>query len=386
VSTEQIRKRQSNRYRVLRTLQRSGPMSRSRLSDGLGIRKSSIGSIIRELLASGLVQEETPANTRSRIGIAGQQHSVLSASVTREATEVAEVTTDGTCLRRRHLAHTNGSDPNRLLPWLAHELARMLCESDRTVIGAGVAVPGLVDPHTGHCLRSVNLDNWRDVSVRSAITGRLSLPVFVDNDVRAQLWSCTWFDRLAGDDDNVIYVHLDDGVACAVMVHGRRIVGERFAAGEIGHVCAGDEGRLCTCGKLDCLETYCCREAIASEIRKVRPQVQLSSAADIAHAAAENPFVVNVLDRVTQRLARSLTGLVAAIDPHTVVLGTASREFSALIHPLLQRHLYAELIGLDAGDAGIAIADDVATSTLRGIAGLVIERFFRDGAGLTEDD
>jgi predicted NBD/HSP70 family sugar kinase len=108
--------------------------------------------------------------------------------------------------------------------------------------------------------------------------------------------------------------------------------------------------------------------------------MRLKTASDLAARAEEDPLVLNVLDRAARRLARALAGLIAATDPHSLVIGTADRRFSSILHDLLKRHLYTELIGLSGHDAQLVVADPVEDSALRGIAGLVIDRAFAGGA------
>ena len=86
-----------------------------------------------------------------------------------------------------------------------------------------------------------------------------------------------------------------------------------------------------------------------------------------------------VLDRATGRLARALTGTIATLDPEALVIGSSSKAFSTLVQPLLQRHLYTELIGFDAREAEIVIAEPTRATTLTGVAGMVVERVFASG-------
>ena len=78
-------------------------------------------------------------------------------------------------------------------------------------------------------------------------------------------------------------------------------------------------------------------------------------------------------------LARALAETVATIDPEVLVIGSADRAFSELLCPLLQRHLGDELMGLDARDTEVLIADPVEQTTIKGVAAVVIDKAFRLG-------
>jgi len=380
LSSEQIRKRIINQCAVLKSLHFDGPQRRAELSRRCSIRKTSVTNIVAELLEGGLVAEEEPGSRRSRVTLNSERYHVLAANVVPGAVRLSRIFLDGREEDAEEHAVPSPSDPGAVAELLGTRFARMRKRGGKTM-GAGVAIPGLVDPDKGSVIYSVNLGQWRDVPLADLVGKRAGTTVLVDNDVRCQLWSCAWFDRLAAVHECILYLGILDGVACSTIVHGRRVLGGRFAAGEIGHVRAGDEGRLCPCGKTDCLESYASVPAILGELHALRPDLELASAADVARAAADDRAVENVLDRVAMRLARALAGIVAALDPEVLVVGSADRAFSELLRPLLQRHLRAELMGLDARDTEVLIADPVDLTTLKGMAGLVIDEAFRTGPG-----
>lgn len=376
---DQISKRRKNQYAVLRALHFGGSLSRGRISAITGIRKSSITSIVAELLGLNVVREERPGNTRSRIRLDNEHFHTLSLSVTTRTLKVCRVFLDG---RMEEIAHHDiegRTTPDVVLPLLSQEIKAATSAGLQHVVGIAVAVPGIVDPIQGRALYVANLMGWKQVAIRETIQNETGLDVFVDNDVRCQLWACAWFDRWARETGNFVYLTLHEGIACALMTHGQRITGEHFSAGEIGHIRAGDEGRLCSCGRTDCLEAYCSIPAIQAEIWKVRPGLQILNARAIVKAAREDPAIINILDRIAQRMSRAIAPLVVSIDPRALILGSPDQAFSELMQPLLQRHLYSELLGLFSQDAEIRIAGEVEDNTIRGAAGLVIDHAFKEG-------
>ncbi len=379
MGSEQIRKRRSNRYTVLKMLHYEGPVRRGKIGSDHSIRKSSITSIVAELIRSGIVREADPGNPRSLIHLDTERYHAVAASVTPRACKFARVYLDGQMRDVAEISLGTRRDAEHVLGVLTRGLSALLAGRDRKVLGVGVAMPGTLDPRTGLSIYAAHLDRWRNIPVGAELQKQLDCPVLVDNDVRCQLWSCAWFDRLARDSENTIYINIHDGVACSIITHGRRIVGEHCAAGEIGHVRVGEEGRVCQCGRTDCLEAYCSIPGILEEIQRARPDIKLQSATAIAAAAESDTVVRNVLDRVAQRMARSLSGLVAVVDPHTLVIGTPDRAFSELLSKHLAPHLYTELIGMSMRDAHVVIADGVETTTIKGAAGLVIDQAFASG-------
>lgn len=376
MASEQTTKRMLNQRAILRALHLEGPLRRTILSESLAIRKSSVSNIVSDLLATGILCEEQPGRLRSAVGLDRDKFHVITAALTAHDLHIARVYLDGTMGERTTESIQLDGGKETIIEQIAAGMKQLLQNHGGHILGMGVATPGIVDPVSGRCIQAVNIPGWKDVDLGCILAENLKRPVRVDNDVRCQLRACTWFDRLGRDADNVIYLHVHEGVACAIMSRGRLIVGDRFTAGEIGHVSAGNEGRVCTCGRADCLETYCSLPAILREILTVCPDSSVENAADIAGVAGDLPAIERVLDRVALRLGQALAGLVAAIDPHTLVIGTSDKRFSELLKPPLERHLYNELIALHARDAEVRTTDDVVTMSLKGAAAAVIDTAF----------
>lgn len=56
--------------------------------------------------------------------------------------------------------------------------------------------------------------------------------------------------------DHFIVITLGTGLGSGIIIDGKLLLGADGFAGELGHVCAVVNGRICGCGKCGCLETY----------------------------------------------------------------------------------------------------------------------------------
>jgi predicted NBD/HSP70 family sugar kinase len=373
---EKIEQRNRNRDAILRALHFEGPLQRSELSARLRIRKSSVTSIAAELLRAGLVAALEPRRPRSPLRLEPGRHPVTAARLTRHDLHVATVGLDGSVRDERVRPLKGSTRPADLIDLLAQAIG----PARPGALGAGVALPGLIDPAEGVVRFAAPFEGWRDVPLAAELARRLRRPVRVDNDIRCQLWASAWFDRLLKEFESLLYVGITDGVACALIVHGRRVLGGCRAAGEIGHVRAGTEGRRCACGKTDCLETYCSLPALREELRRAKPALAAGTPDELARRAAGDPASAAVLARATSRLAQVIAPLLAAFDPDAVVLGSASRDLSELLHAPLEQALRAERVGIEPRCAVLRVAEPEGVATLKGIAALVIEDAFRSGS------
>ncbi len=384
MSSEQIRKRRSNEEALLRELHFRGMLSRSELSRRLDIRKSSVTNIVTDMLERGILIEEHPEAPRSRVGLNGGAMRTLTAYLTPGEIRVSEILGDGTVSGIAREKTSRGTLPSDLLAKTAQMLGAELKAARlarRPMIGVGVAVPGTVDPRIGRGIHAVNLRQWKDIEAGRILEAELGIPVRVENDAHCQLLGNTWFRTDLVGYRNLLYVSLQEGVVAVGMVGGKVLSGKHFAAGEIGCLRAGSEGRRCTCGKSDCLQTYVSTPALVNSLNRKRPGRSFHNVAELASAVAgtEDPDLLGDVHAALEPLAPIVATMTAMLDPDAIVLATEDAAFSDLVRPLLESHLNREMLGLYAQAVRVVVADDVEKATLRGVASVLIRRAFRNG-------
>jgi predicted NBD/HSP70 family sugar kinase len=374
--TEQMRKRMGNRNRILRALHLQGPLQRTALARACSVRKSSVTSILDELIGVRLLCDVQPGRARSPVEINARQLSVLAASVTRDEMRIARVRLDGEIEDEERTPLSAQAIPGAILKTLEQSLRAAL--DRKPALGIGLALPGMVDARHGLGVYAANLHQWRDVPVRDHLAARLGIPVIIDNEIRCGFWASLWFERLLNSHQDIVYVTISEGVGGAVFMNDRMIHGSRFSAGELGHVRAGDEGRRCGCGKMDCLETYASLPAMLREVAELCPESSpVPDAEALSKIARTHPVAANVLDREMARLARVLAHVVAALDPSLILLGNQHRGFYETVRPMLEKHLHVELGAMPSGAIEIEIAQSQESAALKGAAALVIQDMFQ---------
>lgn len=120
----------------------------------------------------------------------------------------------------------------------------------------GIGVPGLLDRKAGLSLFSPNFPGWENVPVKEWFENCLGIPVFIDNDVRMNLYG-EWKFGAGRGKENLVLLTLGTGLGSGVVMDGRALYGATDSAGEIGHMNVYYEnGRPCRCGSSGCLGRY----------------------------------------------------------------------------------------------------------------------------------
>jgi predicted NBD/HSP70 family sugar kinase len=265
--------RRHNRALVLRTMFREGPLSRADLARVTHLTRVTTSDLVAELLAEGLVEE---LGTREGTGRVGKPATLLGVvpdarlTIALDASDderfrAAIVDLSGKVLERR-AAERDGRSGDE-----AVALARALCadlasSADRPLLGVGVGSPGLVDPR-GIVLEAPNLA-WHGLDLVAALN-RLGAPVHVANDANAAVLGELGLGGAA--DRSLFLVKVGHGVGAGLVLDGHLVVGDRFAAGEIGHVVVDPDGERCACGRTGCLETAIAAPRLRRRVRAGDP-------------------------------------------------------------------------------------------------------------------
>lgn len=368
MAAEQILKRVHNQYQILRTLHFDGALRRTELARRHGIRKNSITSIVDELLDRGFVVEDNPDSLRSRLYLEAKKHHVVTAAVKPNEILFGRVFLDG---RLEPLSSVKApANSRQILTLIAQRFRREIEGSENSIVGLGVAVRGYVDPLKGVGIYASHLPDWRDVPVGDFIREKIGHAVLVDNDARCSLWEHAWFERLLREHLNILYVLVTEGVGSASIINGRRHVGARFQAGEIGQIILP--------GETERIEELCALPTLIAEARKLRPSEKIQSAGDLVALAKTDRAIDAIIDRAVERLSPILASAAMVADPDILLVGSSDRSFSEWLRPKLAQSLRAHgCTGLH--DAHVLAAESEDDTMLRGMAGLVIEQAFKSG-------
>jgi predicted NBD/HSP70 family sugar kinase len=337
--------RSSNLALVLRTVCAEGPLSRADVAVRTGTTRATAARLVDELVAGRLLDEgERPAPPRrgrpatpllpgARVGALGLQvdAGLLAARVLDlRGRVVAERVEEDDLV---------GSDPVDTLARLGVLAAGLLAGMPAGLrpVGAGLALPGLVDVAAGALLRAPNL-GWSDVPAADLLAAHLPTELRPVLGNEADLAARTVAETAPGRPGplrDFLYLSGQIGIGGAAVLGGRVVTGSAGWAGEVGHVCVDPAGPACRCGSTGCLEQYAGRHALltAAGLPLDTPPVDVV-------ARAEDPDVRRALDAAADALGIALAGVVNVLDLPAVVLGG---HLAALAEPLRPR--LEELLG-----------------------------------------
>jgi predicted NBD/HSP70 family sugar kinase len=341
--------RRHNLSLLLRLLHQSGALSRSEIGGALGMTRSTIGELVADLRARGLVEEGDPA----RLGSPGRPSlvarpnpegaAVITAEIAVNSLSAAVVGLGGRILHRARATHQSRrlavdqtiEDVGKLI-----QTALASIPPDCWVAGLGIAVAGVVSRSDGLVHFAPNL-GWRDVPLGRLVADRLGscLPVVIANEADlGALAEHTWGAGVGVN--HLIYVTSEVGVGGGLVIDGRLLVGAAGCAGEVGHVQVNPNGVQCRCGAIGCWETEIGGPAMLRRIgiaeKSYKPEAVTRLLRD---AAWGDPVALAAVEDVGRWLGTGLAGLVNVFNPQRVVLG----GFLGTMWPVVEHIVQAEL-------------------------------------------
>jgi predicted NBD/HSP70 family sugar kinase len=327
------------------------PVSRAGVAIETALTRSTVSRLTDELVAAGLVDELAPVRApgRGRPGtplVAGRQVAALGLQVNPGFSAARVVDLRGRIVRE-HLVTEDltGSDPAetlRRIGVVARRLRRTLPPALR-LVGAGLALPGVVSAEDARVLSAPNL-GWSEVDV-PAVLGRRALgdlPLRVANE--ADLAARTVAEAVPGRPgplSDFVYVSGEVGIGGAAVIGGRVFAGRHGWAGEIGHVAVDPSGPACPCGSTGCLEQYA---GLRAMLRTARLPDDASMESLAQRVRSGNRAARMSVDAAARALGVALSSVLNVLDISTVVLGGHLAEAAELIRPTLEQHLHQRVI------------------------------------------
>lgn len=368
--------REMNLSAIMRHVRDRAPISRASLADATGLNKTTVSSLVRELLELGLVHE---VNLWSS-GI-GRPAVMLELNPEAGCFVSAEIGVDYILVVRANFIgeiiwrHQQPTDPElgqdaimQQVLALLHRASDLREDGTRRLLGMAVGIPGLVDQATGTVLFAPNL-GWENTPVRDLLSAHFDVPLFVDNEANLAALGEYVFGAAVGHDE-VLYISAGVGLGGGIVRNGVIFRGSTGFAGEFGHMTMVPDGLLCSCGNRGCWETEVSQQALFRLVREAvaagRPSVlpmmvgndlsRLSVAQVVDAAHADDGVALEALATVAHHLGIGIANLVNALNPNRIVFGGSLSLGWEFMDPAIQEELHNRALRWSESAAEIVLA------------------------------
>jgi predicted NBD/HSP70 family sugar kinase len=382
---------------VLRHVSEHGPRSRATIALETGLNKTTVSSLVTELIGLDLLVERG-LDYRGTVGRPGQ---VVELSASGVVALGVEINVDYLAVRaldltgeERHGAleardnrRVSGPEVLEHVAALVEDALAAVKEAGLRPVGATVGLPGLVDADRGVLLVAPNL-GWRDVPVVDDLRRRLGepgFPVRADNEANLAALAELWEGTARGLSD-VLYVSGEIGVGAGLIVRGELFRGSRGFGGEFGHMTLDRGGRPCACGSRGCLETLVGLEALL-ELAGLPAMGATGGSAGpvrelVERAGRGDERALGALEEAGRWLGVGIASAANLLNFQAVVLGGFFGQLAPWLEAPIAAELEAHLLGSSWATPRILPSTLGPGAAVRGAAASSLRRVFADPSWL----
>ena len=390
--------REFNESLVLNLVRRTGRISRVAIAEQTRLSRSTISSIVAELLRRNLVREVGTGSSRGGrrpilVEFNSQAGYVLGVDL--GATHLSVLLTDLEAhpVARIEKALSVEEGPGLVLDQVAQLVGKALEQAGlgmELVFGAAIGIPGPLDFATGKTIFPPIMPGWHGVPIRDHLRERLGKPVHVDNDANLGAIGEYWWGAGRGA-RNLAFIKVGTGIGCGLILDGQVYRGDTGSAGEIGHTVIDEDGPPCRCGSSGCLEALGARPAILQTAHQAgfqksdsrQPCRNTFGILDLIEAArCGDSLARRLFAQAGRHIGVALTSLINLLNPGVVVVGGGvARAGTFLLEPLRET-VQQRALTVAAKSARIVESELGANAIAIGAVTVVLQQLF-SGPDLT---
>jgi len=190
------------------------------------------------------------------------------------------------------------------------------------------------------------------------ISEQLDLPVHLENDTRAMVFG-EFCKGVVDDEQNIIFLNYSWGVGIGMITDGKLYYGKSGYSGEFGHSNIFDNGIMCKCGKIGCLETEISGWSLVNQFKDAlnegkQSRVTLNNdALALQHHAIiagalnlEDSLCIDLVTKQSEKMGRYLSILLNIFNPDLLVIGGDFAQLGDYVLLPIQSALKKHSLGL----------------------------------------
>lgn len=348
---ETFSEKEKRNIEILGILRRRGPVSRSDISQELGINVVSISNYVDDFIKCNLVYEkelDVSEGGRRPVLLDLNPKAGYAIGVGLNLINMVGllVDLDGNIITKTQIARPQASvkEVSECLLEIVREILRRSKGYVENIKGIGVGVAGLINKKDGSIHWPQKMDHYYtyasvDLPLKGLMEKEFNLPALIENDATSACFGEQWLSL--EDYKNVIYMF--SGVGCGIMINGELYRGSDGYAGETSIYNYKEQDLFdCEIGSPCFIKRWDMDMGMVNELKSLLLK-EKTKAAEFFKAAStdmegldlkhiftagrlKNELALQVLDRAAKRLGIKIAYLANLLNPQIVVIGGGFEE------------------------------------------------------------
>ena len=356
--------KRDNIQQVLRILRDTREITKPEISQQTGITGVTVNTIMTNLEAVGLVRRggfssSNGGRKAQYFSLNGEYGIICGVSLRTDCIVVGLMNFVMELQCKRSFAwqlenHSVEETTNKIASFVMQTMAEQKVEH---LLGIGINAPGPVDYERGEILTLRGYPKWRRVPLAESLSKLLGVPVSVDKDVNSGIALIDFLQPAKGQ-RNMIYLSVEGGIGCGVMIHGETYRGNHGVAGEIGHTTVLNNHEKCSCGNVGCLELVSSDFAIIRKCRqalKIPEEIAFGIDDAIAAYRSGEQVVEEIFNTAIEYLATTIRNAFMLYDPDEAFIRCKWLSVNESLFFRLVEELYVDNTLLETGSIRVTL-------------------------------
>lgn len=383
-------------------LRKRGPISRSDISQGMGINVVSISNYIDAFIKYNLVCEkdlDVSEGGRRPVLLDLNPRAGFAVGVGLNLMNMVGLLVDlkGNIITKTQIARpqTSVKEVSECLLEIVREILRRSKGYAENIKGIGIGVAGLINKKDSSIHWPQKMDHYYtyasvDLPLKALMEKEFNLPTLIENDATSACFGEHWLDLGEGY-KNVLYMF--SGVGCGMMINGELYRGSQGYAGEVSVYNYKEQDSLSCSDNQPCLvkrwdmdlgivddvktALLHTKEQAGEFFRVTSTRTEDVDLKSIFIAGrAGNVTALAALDRAAKRLGIKIAYLVNLLNPQVVVIGGGLEESGEVFLNKVRSTVMDWAFREATNDLKIVYSQLRENAVAMGAASLVLERVF----------
>jgi len=370
--------RKWNLSSIFKAIRKQGPISRIELTEITGCSAGTVSNHVRTLIKKGFVIETEKgisSGGRKPIQLMINPHKAYIFSIEIEVNQIKIVMFDLEIkvVTKSIIPIIYKDNYKKTLKQVFFEMDKMIEEKNLkldNLLGIGVAVPGLIDKEKGILEFAPNL-GWENVYISKIFKDKYSLPVILDNEAKAAAIGEREF--IYPKMDNMVFISINEGIGCGVILNGELYRGASGNAGEFGHIIIDTNGPLCHCGNKGCWETLASESYIVNRYLKLSNSNKELTKKEIYQIGKNgHKKIIEIFNEAGRNIGIGLVNIINGLSPELLVIGGGIVEIKDYVYEEIIKKLEENALSISYRSVKIKFSKLGSLAAVYGMADLII--------------
>ena len=369
--------KKNNKALVLSLIIEKETISRADIASVTGLNKTTVSSLVNELLEEELIYESGPgisSGGRRPVILHFNRNAGYAIGIDIGVNYVLAVLTDlkGKIIVEKSLVvnRTSYSAIISTVQTMIQSLMDGMPKSKYGIVGIGVGVPGIVNKE-GSVLLAPNL-GWTNIQLKEDLERLFHVPIIIENEANAGAVGEQQFG--AGQDhQNILYVSAGIGIGVGIILNKELYQGKNGFSGEMGHMIIELNGKRCNCGSRGCWEAYASENALLEMAGESIDS--LESLIELAKDGEKS--AIDLFEKIGHYLGFGINNIINTFNPDQVIIGNRLALIREWIEEPILKTIESHTLAYHQKEMQLEFSKLGKYSTALGVSAFVVDHFIK---------